>query len=1598
MSPIGRLFFEISGDSSKLNASLREAIATAKDAGVQITRAGQSFVSKFDEALNPTKKLTEQIQLLEAAGKKQADIMKVMGGQIETATKAAREMGQPVDDLIKKYTSLESRMKQAGESMMSFGRNMSMYVTGPIVAIGAAAIKAGDDYDKAVAKIRTGTGAIGDQLKSLTKDMTEVWGTVPSGAEEIGQAIADLNTRLGLTGKPLQEMATQMLNLARMANTDVAPVIAAATRLFGDWSVATADQSKSLDYLFRASQATGIGVQSLMEITVQFGAPMRALGFSLEQTAALMGKWEKEGVNMETVLSGLRQALGKFAEKGMDPVESLQAIQDAIKNARTESEATAIAFQVFGKRAAIDMGRAIIEGRMNIADLVKTLREGKDTINAADEASKTFGERMQELQQKTEKALVPIGEKLLDAFEELQPTIIAGIDALASAAKAFADLDPWMQKLIIGAVGVVAAIGPMSYGIGAAVKAASSMVGLLSGGGGLVSLLGSLGKGAAVAGAAFAGWEIGRWISQLFDLDEKLGRVWTKLGLFQGGLKESNDALAKTNLLQYTKLAKEYGDELQKLHLNIQKGNKTEQEWSDALTQAFVEVGKLHPAVQAAATGVKNLGASGSDAASGLGLLDDSLKKLRESLEKNSRPADELAAEMKKLKDSGAPIDQILAAYAERLVEAAEKQIRLHQKMKPATEALVEQAGAFNLVIEAEKAAQESAQFLPDMLKGIFDEIDKAAKQAKEDLEKVKDITDSVSKETAKSKTEELELQRAILDATIPQTEEQKRMLEAEKDRLDYEIKSEVIWNKYAAMRLDIYKKIENMDPFGEAYHKALEALNSLDAAEKAALENLANKQGVEVIKRHQEEYQKMVDGVREGAGEIFDAIVSRGEGAFTKLKDWIEGTFLTSLKKIFQNFITSLMTDGQFSLQKLLAGAIPGGIGGGSGQPQIPVGDWGNVLGGGSAAGSYDLGSIISGGQVVIPEMPATKPNYWASIFGQKGTGMNWTEFLGGGEGGFWGNNGQGGFLGTGTGGIGGRGVGGAAGAAMMAGGASMMISGWQGSGIGSWAQSIGGGALTGLAIGGPIGALIGGGVGAIGKIIGAISGPNSYEAGSKEVARDFGGIKYSDKEVQAMYNQMGFSEERAWSYRAFLNRSPVMIQQLAAAAEQQGKMDEFLKQLEPGGKGSWGMDMRTPVEIGMITGDWSELNDVFKELAQNDKHFKNFVNEMGPGWEKQVLIADQAATKLLDTFTNMRAAIKSSITDPLDESIDTFMNAGKVTDELREKIVRFGGDLAAFEKVANLSQLNGYFQELAQHFRQTGEMLPDLVRIAGEYGANVEAMTDAVDKLETLRKTSATVGSLQSSLQGMAQEFDPIRQLLSGQWNSSIETALSGAGLDPNRFSTLSTAIRARGNWDNITNQALSGGIINKDLQDALAKFGGEEGQLALQMYRQGFNTLTQDLLDKTKEAMDRSYQQSIQDALDYLGNVGDETNEQITQLTSTVEDQLQIASDNLEEAVNTAREAVVGALDKILIAIYEQGENAGGMAEAGSEVPSLASGGEVLKTGLAIVHEGEHFDGGKGFGPQVALQNCTIYGYDDFVEKVRQAGIDLERRAFA
>lgn len=270
-------------------------------------------------------------------------------------------------------------VNQADQSLKAFG--ISSKVT--YAAIGAAAFKAFQAVDAGYDKIVVGTGATGKALEALKNDAREVANTVPNSFGEVGAAIAEVNTRLGLTGKPLQEVTKQFLDLSRITGTDVTTNIANVTRVFGDWNIATEDQAGALDMMFRATQLTGISLDKLTQTTVQYGAPLRQLGFTVEQSIALFAKWEKEGVNTETALAGLRIGLGKMARAGEEPIDAFRRIVSGIQDAGSAGEANKLALEAFGQRAGPDMAAAIREGRFEIDELVNSLEESHGSIAQA---------------------------------------------------------------------------------------------------------------------------------------------------------------------------------------------------------------------------------------------------------------------------------------------------------------------------------------------------------------------------------------------------------------------------------------------------------------------------------------------------------------------------------------------------------------------------------------------------------------------------------------------------------------------------------------------------------------------------------------------------------------------------------------------------------------------------------------------------------------------------------------------------------------------------------------------------------------------------------------------------------------------------------------------------------------------------------------------------------------------------------------------------------------------------------------------------------------------------------------------------------------
>lgn len=408
------------------------------------------------------------------------------GKGMDKAATGAGRLGRVMGDLRGKLDAnsdaakkLGDRMRAAGEKMASAGKALTVGLTLPLTAFATAAFKSWETLDEATDEIRAGTGATGAALQALRKDFDAVFKGGPQAASEVSTAIADLNTRLGLTGPPLRGLGRQMLDLAKLSKAQVKPLIASTTRLFGDWSIQNKDTGKTLDFLWKTSQSTGIGVESLSNRLVQFGAPLRQFGFSFQESAVMMGKWEKEGVNSELVLGSLRIAMGNFAKENIPLKAGLDATIRTIQKLGPGAKATALAMEVFGSRAGPDMAAAILEGRFQYSQLLKDLERSPETIGKAIKDSEDLPDRWKRVMNTLTVALEPVGQALLDVVEEAEPLINKFSQIITDLSEKFKALSPETKRWIIIIGGVAAAAGPVLIFLGSLMGALANLSPLL---------------------------------------------------------------------------------------------------------------------------------------------------------------------------------------------------------------------------------------------------------------------------------------------------------------------------------------------------------------------------------------------------------------------------------------------------------------------------------------------------------------------------------------------------------------------------------------------------------------------------------------------------------------------------------------------------------------------------------------------------------------------------------------------------------------------------------------------------------------------------------------------------------------------------------------------------------------------------------------------------------------------------------------------------------------------------------------------------------------------------------------------------------------
>ncbi|MCH3961254.1 MAG: phage tail tape measure protein [Solobacterium sp.] len=441
-----------------------------------------SAIQKSKDKLSILNQEQQKLQDISAkGGKVSSQAMGTVSASIQSTKNEITKLQKEIDSSNSKWNKFSESAKKVSEDAGKTGTALTKGVTAPIVAAGVAGVASFKSVDDGMDIIVEKTGASGDALEGLEDVAKNIATEIPTGFEEAGTAVGEVNTRFGLTGDALKSVSKQFIEFAKVNNTDLNGSIGNTQKILSQYNMDVSDAGNLLGLFTSVSQKTGVSVDDLMNSIQTNGATFQEMGLSASDAAVMIGKFEQNGLNADQMLTGLKKAASNYSKEGKSMSEGLNDLISKLQDSSTSSSATAEAYDIFGSKAGLAFVNAAKAGKINLSDLGTTLSDYgstvddtyKGTIDGID-ALTTAGNAVKE-------AFAAIGSAI---GETVAPMLSSVAGFAKDTANWFEKLSPDMKKTIVQIALVAAAVGPVLL----AVKKVTGWVGNLKAG---ISLLSS---------------------------------------------------------------------------------------------------------------------------------------------------------------------------------------------------------------------------------------------------------------------------------------------------------------------------------------------------------------------------------------------------------------------------------------------------------------------------------------------------------------------------------------------------------------------------------------------------------------------------------------------------------------------------------------------------------------------------------------------------------------------------------------------------------------------------------------------------------------------------------------------------------------------------------------------------------------------------------------------------------------------------------------------------------------------------------------------------------------------------------------------------
>lgn len=422
------------------------------------------------------------------------------------ATLVVRVVGD-VSPLVKELGGLERTMARTGDKFKAIGRDLTVGLTAPIVAIGGLSVKAAMEFESSFAGVRktvdgvVGKGgeltAFGKQLEQGFRDLAKEIPISVNELNRIGESagqlgiksesileftktIAAMSVSTNLSAEQAADGMARFANITQMPQENISNLGSVIVEL-GNKLAAT--ESEILDFGLRiagAGEIVGLTEPQIMGIAAAFssvGIEAEAGGTAVQKALLAMNSAVTTGKGLEAFGGA---AFAKQFQQS--PGDAFVGFIDQIAAAGKGGE------QVL-RNAGIDDARQI-RAFLSIAAAGDVLRNslklagdewGRNTALAreAEQRYRTFESQLKLFKNALYDIGITVGRELIESFLRMKPAIENVLEGLSGAVRWFSELPESVQTAAFAFSGFLAALGPLSYLFGTLMTTGSGFVGLL---------------------------------------------------------------------------------------------------------------------------------------------------------------------------------------------------------------------------------------------------------------------------------------------------------------------------------------------------------------------------------------------------------------------------------------------------------------------------------------------------------------------------------------------------------------------------------------------------------------------------------------------------------------------------------------------------------------------------------------------------------------------------------------------------------------------------------------------------------------------------------------------------------------------------------------------------------------------------------------------------------------------------------------------------------------------------------------------------------------------------------------------------------------